>query len=216
MIDGLKYGHQNSTEERNRGILAAVFLTVFTILRWKESTIFVVVGLAVLILASAPLTASNDLKSSHSLYLQLHSTDPVEWRQWTQSTLEEARETNRPIFLSIGYLACHWCHVMQKESFTDPKTAEILNTRYIPILVDREARPDIDELFQELALRLGIQTGWPLNMMLTPDGHPFFGGVYFPPESQAGILSFREILTKAQQLYQEGSERHRKIRKFSD
>ncbi|MDH3582199.1 MAG: thioredoxin domain-containing protein, partial [Hyphomicrobiales bacterium] len=143
------------------------------------------------------------LEASASPYLRLHATDPVDWREWGESVFEEARISGRPIFLSIGYLACHWCHVMQRESFTDSDTANVLNSRFIPVLVDREARPDLDALYQELAARLGIQTGWPLNLTLTPEGRPFFGGVYFPPEPRAGIRAFRDVLTSVADLYEE-------------
>ncbi len=152
--------------------------------------------------ATVPNAASR-LESAASPYLRLHATDPVDWRQWNDDTLAEARASARPIFLTIGYLACHWCHVMQRESFTDPETAKVLNSRFIPVLVDREVRPDLDTLYQELAARLGIQTGWPLNLVLTPKGHPFFGGVYFPPESRAGYPAFRDVLAKVADLFEE-------------
>ncbi len=158
---------------------------------------------AILISATAAIGSQNALESAASPYLRLHSSDAVEWRLWSDSAFEEARQSGRPVFLSIGYLACHWCHVMQRESFKDPKTADILNTRFIPVLVDREQRPEIDELYQELASRLGLPTGWPLNLVLTADGHPFFGGVYFPPEPRAGVLAFRDILTRVEELYRE-------------
>ncbi|MEM9601082.1 MAG: DUF255 domain-containing protein, partial [Pseudomonadota bacterium] len=141
------------------------------------------------------------LAESPSPYLRHHATDAVEWRQWQPDALAEARQSGQPIFLSIGYLACHWCHVMQQESFTNPDTAAILNARFIPILVDRQAQPAVDRLCQTLATELGIQNGWPLNMVLTPEGHPFFGGVYFPPEPRAGVPALREVLVEAEALY---------------
>ena len=161
------------------------------------------VGSAGLISTTAVSQDAGRLEVSASPYLRLHATDPVDWREWGENVFEEARTAGRPIFLSIGYLACHWCHVMQRESFMDPNTASVLNSRFIPVLVDRETRPDLDSLYQELAARLGIQTGWPLNLALTPEGQPFFGGVYFPPEPRAGIRAFRDVLTSVADLYEE-------------
>jgi len=116
--------------------------------------------------------AANLMGDQSSPYLRSHAKDPVHWQPWSDDAFERARKEGKPVFLSIGYLACHWCHVLQDESFTDPATAAVMNDAYINVLVDREERPDIDAVMMRAADLMGAQTGWPLNMFLTPDGKP--------------------------------------------
>jgi uncharacterized protein YyaL (SSP411 family) len=136
----------------------------------------------------------NLLRLERSPYLLQHADNPVHWRPWGAAALDEARRQNRPILLSIGYAACHWCHVMAHESFEDPETAALMNMLYVSIKVDREERPDIDQIYMAALHALGEQGGWPLTMVLTPDGEPFWGGTYFPPEPRWGRPSFRQVL----------------------
>ena len=138
--------------------------------------------------------AANLLRHETSPYLLQHADNPVHWRPWGPAALAEARETNRPILLSIGYAACHWCHVMAHESFEDPATAALMNAHFVNIKVDREERPDIDHLYMSALHALGEQGGWPLTMFIAPDGSPFWGGTYFPPEPRWGRPSFSQIL----------------------
>ncbi len=139
----------------------------------------------------------NALDASSSPYLLQHKDDPVHWQEWSTDVLAEAKKRNKMIFLSIGYATCHWCHVMARESFRDQKTADILNASFISIKVDREQRPDIDEYFLgEVAKRTG-SAGWPMSIVLTPDGAIIFGGTYFPPASGRGMPSFHEVLESA-------------------
>lgn len=136
----------------------------------------------------------NLLRHETSPYLLQHAENPVHWRPWGAAALEEARAANKPILLSIGYAACHWCHVMAHESFEDPDTAALMNERFVNIKVDREERPDIDHLYMSALHALGEQGGWPLTMFIAPDGAPFWGGTYFPPEPRWGRPSFRQVL----------------------
>ena len=136
----------------------------------------------------------NLLRHATSPYLLQHATNPVHWRPWGPDALAEAVAANRPILLSIGYAACHWCHVMAHESFEDPDTAALMNALYVNIKLDREERPDIDHLYMSALHVLGEQGGWPLTMFLTPQGDPFWGGTYFPPEPRWGKPSFRQVL----------------------
>ena len=138
--------------------------------------------------------AGNLLRQETSPYLLQHADNPVHWRPWGAAALAEARAGNRPILLSIGYAACHWCHVMAHESFEDAETAALMNELFVSIKVDREERPDIDHLYMSALHALGEQGGWPLTMFLAPDGAPFWGGTYFPPEPRWGRPSFRQVL----------------------
>ncbi|MEL6869229.1 MAG: thioredoxin domain-containing protein [Pseudomonadota bacterium] len=145
----------------------------------------------------------NRLASERSLYLQQHKDNPVDWWPWSEDALDAARSSGKPILLSIGYSACHWCHVMAHESFDDDATAALMNEHFINIKVDREERPDIDKIYQT-AHQLMIQRagGWPLTMFLTPDEQlPFFGGTYFPPTAQQGMPSFQQVLEKVHEFF---------------
>src|SRR4029450_7074157 len=128
------------------------------------------------------------------LYLLQHAHTPVDWYPWGPEALGRARELDRPIFLSIGYSACHWCHVMERESFEDEATAEQLNRDFVAIKVDREERPDLDDVYMTAVQALTGSGGWPMSVFLTPDLEPFFGGTYFPPDDRHGLPAFRRVL----------------------
>ncbi len=143
----------------------------------------------------------NELDKETSPYLLQHAGNPVHWQAWGADALGRARTENKPVLLSIGYAACHWCHVMAHESFEDPATAEVMNRNFIPIKVDREERPDLDAIYQAALQLLGEHGGWPLTMFLTPDGTPFWGGTYFPPEPRYGRPGFRTLLARVAEIY---------------
>jgi len=136
----------------------------------------------------------NQLRHETSPYLLQHRDNPVHWRPWGAAAFEESRATGKPVLLSIGYAACHWCHVMAHESFENPRIAELMNDLFVSIKVDREERPDVDTIYQHALTLLGQQGGWPLTMFLTADGEPFWGGTYFPPESRWGRPGFPDVL----------------------
>ena len=136
----------------------------------------------------------NRLAQSTSPYLRQHAENPVDWHPWGEEALARARAEDRPILLSVGYAACHWCHVMAHESFEDPQTAALMNERFINIKVDREERPDIDAIYQKVVQLMGLGGGWPLTVFLTPDQKPFYGGTYFPPAPGHGRPSFNQVL----------------------
>jgi uncharacterized protein YyaL (SSP411 family) len=147
---------------------------------------------------------ANRLAGATSPYLQQHADNPVDWYPWGEEALMRARGENKPILLSIGYSACHWCHVMAHESFEDPDVARAMNEGFVNVKVDREERPDLDQIYQTAhALLTRRSGGWPLTMFLTPEGAPFFGGTYFPKESRYGLPGFRELLPKIAQAYRE-------------
>ena len=150
--------------------------------------------------------ADNRLRHETSPYLLQHADNPVAWRPWGAAALAEARAMDRPILLSIGYAACHWCHVMAHESFEDPDTAALMNALFVCIKVDREERPDIDHLYMAGLQTLGEQGGWPLTMFLTPAAEPFWGGTYFPPEPRWGRPSFRQVLQGVSEAYRTQKE----------
>ena len=136
----------------------------------------------------------NRLATETSPYLRLHADDPVDWHPWGEEAFSLARDTGRPIFLSVGYASCHWCHVMHRESFRDPATAEALNERFVPIKVDRESRPDVDEVYMAYVVAANGHGGWPMSVFLTPQLLPVYGGTYFPPESAHNVPSFLDVL----------------------
>ncbi|UCI08205.1 thioredoxin domain-containing protein [Mesorhizobium sp. B1-1-8] len=149
------------------------------------------------------LPARNLLADEASPYLQQHSDNPVHWRAWSPATLAEAKERGRPILLSIGYAACHWCHVMAHESFENDAVAEVMNRLFVNIKVDREERPDIDQIYMAALHAMGEQGGWPLTMFLTPDGKPFWGGTYFPREARYGRPGFIQVLEAVDKAWRE-------------
>ena len=151
---------------------------------------------------------SNQLKNETSPYLKQHAHNPVEWLAWNKISLEKARIEKKPIFLSVGYSSCHWCHVMAHESFENIETAKILNEKFINIKVDREERPDLDSIFQKsLSILTGAQGGWPLSMFLDENGVPFTGGTYFPPKEINGRPSFNQIILNVSKIYNENREK---------
>ncbi|RMH01093.1 MAG: thioredoxin domain-containing protein [Planctomycetota bacterium] len=149
---------------------------------------------------------TNHLAGETSPYLLAHVHNPVDWYPWGKEALERARLEDKPIFLSIGYSACHWCHVMERESFEDPEIAAFLNEWFISIKVDREERPDLDELYMNAVQRLTGSGGWPITVFLTPDLRPFYGGTYFPPRGRAGRPGFLELLHGIRQAWTERRE----------
>jgi len=153
---------------------------------------------------------SNRLGEATSPYLLQHRDNPVHWQTWGPEALEQARTENRPILLSVGYAACHWCHVMAHESFEDAATAEIMNRLFVCIKVDREERPDIDAIYQQSLSLMGEQGGWPLTMFLTPETEPYWGGTYFPPRPAYGRPAFSDLL---QQIYGVWTDRPETIAK---
>jgi len=149
----------------------------------------------------AQVKHTNRLIESTSPYLLQHAHNPVDWRPWGKEALELARREDKPIFLSIGYSSCHWCHVMERESFEDDETARVLNEHFVPIKVDREERPDLDEIYMAAVQLIAGGGGWPLNVFLTPDLKPFYGGTYFPPEDRLGKPGFRRLLATVVNAY---------------
>src|ERR1700722_11214548 len=145
----------------------------------------------------------NRLASETSPYLLQHADNPVDWYPWGEPALLAAKRDNKPILLSIGYSACHWCHVMAHESFEDPATAALMNELFINIKVDREERPDIDQIYQTAANAMGHAGGWPLTMFLTPQGDPYHAGAYFPKEERFGQLSFKQVLPQVARVFHE-------------
>ncbi len=143
----------------------------------------------------------NELDRETSPYLVQHKDNPVHWKAWSADVLELAARQDKPILLSVGYAACHWCHVMAHESFENPDIAALMNQHFVNIKVDREERPDIDTIYQTALALLGQQGGWPLTMFLTPDGEPFWGGTYFPPESRYGRPGFPDVLRRVHEVY---------------
>ena len=146
---------------------------------------------------------SNRLANETSPYLLQHAHNPVDWYPWGAEALSRAAAEDRPIFLSVGYAACHWCHVMERESFEDEKTAAMLNTGFVSIKVDREERPDLDAVYMAAVQVMNGAGGWPMSLFLTPDGRPFFGGSYFPSEPRYGMASFRQILTAVAEAWRD-------------
>jgi uncharacterized protein YyaL (SSP411 family) len=144
----------------------------------------------------------NRLAGASSPYLVAHAADPVDWWQWGPPALAEARSRRVPILLSIGYSACHWCHVMHRESFADPATAERMNRWFVNIKVDREERPDLDRVYLDAAQALGGSGGWPLTVFLTPEGEPFFAGTYFPPAPRHGLPAFGNVLAEVHRVWE--------------
>ena len=149
----------------------------------------------------------NALMQEKSPYLLQHAYNPVDWHPWGEEALSRAREEDKPIFLSIGYSTCHWCHVMARESFEDEQTAEILNANFICIKVDREERPDLDNIYMKAVQMMAGTGGWPLSVFLTPDGKPFYGGTYFPPNPVHGLPAFNDVLLAIASLWRNDRER---------
>ncbi len=146
------------------------------------------------------------LASESSPYLQLHAGNPVEWYPWGEAAFEKARRENKPVFISIGYFTCHWCHVMARESFSNPEIAALLNAAFVAIKVDREQRPDIDAAYMSYVVATRGQGGWPMSVWATPQGHPFLGGTYYPPEAGLGRTGFRPLLERLIEVWRTDRE----------
>jgi uncharacterized protein len=145
----------------------------------------------------------NHLAAETSPYLLQHKDNPVDWYPWGEEALARARGEDRPILLSIGYAACHWCHVMEHESFEDAETAALMNEHFVNVKVDREERPDLDAVYMDAVVAITGHGGWPMTVFLTPVGEPFFGGTYFPPAARHGLPSFRQVLEAVARAYRE-------------
>ena len=149
---------------------------------------------------------SNRLQKEKSPYLRQHGENPVDWYPWGEEAFEKARREDKPVFLSIGYSTCHWCHVMAHESFEDAEIASILNDNYVSVKVDREERPDVDSVYMAACVAANGSGGWPLTAILTPDQEPFFVGTYFPRESRGGRIGLRVLLAAVAEKWENERE----------
>src|ERR1700694_3771374 len=149
---------------------------------------------------------ANSLSKASSAYLRAAMPQPVRWHEWGEEAFATAQRENRPILLDIGAVWCHWCHVMDRESYDDPELARIVNERFVAVKVDRDERPDIDSRYQVAVSAISGQGGWPLTAFLTPDGKPFYGGTYFPPNDNYGRPSFKRVLLSIANAYQEKND----------
>ncbi|MDY0340770.1 MAG: thioredoxin domain-containing protein, partial [Coriobacteriia bacterium] len=145
---------------------------------------------------------SNRLVSETSPYLRQHADNPVDWFPWGEEAFEKARREDKPIFLSVGYSACHWCHVMEHESFEDEATAALMNEHFVSVKVDREERPDVDAIYMKAIQAMTERGGWPMSVFLTPDREPFYGGTYFPDTPRHGMMSFIQVLERIAELWE--------------
>jgi len=148
------------------------------------------------------MSEGNRLAHEASPYLRQHASDPVDWYPWGDAAFERARHEGKPLLLSIGYASCHWCHVMARESFRDPSVARLMNERFVNVKVDREERPDVDAVYMAAVQALTGHGGWPLTVALTPEGRPFYGGTYFPPEERPGVPSFTRVLNAVAEAWE--------------
>jgi uncharacterized protein YyaL (SSP411 family) len=148
----------------------------------------------------------NALASETSPYLRQHAENPVDWLPWGPEAFERARERKRPVLVSIGYSSCHWCHVMERESFEDEGTARLMNESFICVKVDREERPDVDALYMEAVQGMTGSGGWPLNVFLTPEQLPFYGGTYYPPEPRHGMPSWAQVLNAIAETWEQNKD----------
>ncbi|MFH2036148.1 MAG: thioredoxin domain-containing protein, partial [Candidatus Zixiibacteriota bacterium] len=146
---------------------------------------------------------TNHLIDESSPYLLQHAHNPVDWYPWSDEAINKALKENKPIFLSIGYSACHWCHVMEEESFKNDEIAAILNNHFISIKVDREQRPDLDQIYMSATMAINGSGGWPMSVFLTPDLKPFFAGTYFPPNDSYGRPGFKKVITQISEAFKE-------------
>jgi len=149
---------------------------------------------------------ANRLANETSPYLLQHAENPVDWHPWGEEALGRARAENKPILVSIGYAACHWCHVMERESFEDPQVAALMNEHFVPVKVDREERPDVDAIYMDAVQAMTGHGGWPLNAFLTPEGVPFYAGTYYPPEPRQGMPSWRQVLVGVAEAWRDQRE----------
>jgi hypothetical protein len=177
-------------------------------LRWLLVVAMVAVGLRTGVSQEAEKPApkhTNRLAKETSLYLLMHAHNPVDWHPWGPEALEKAKKEKKLIFLSVGYSSCHWCHVMERESFVDEEIAALMNKHFVCIKVDREERPDIDQIYMTAVQIINRRGGWPMSVFLTPDAKPFFGGTYFPARDgdRGGATGFLTILKKVQELWEQ-------------
>ncbi|MBS0013426.1 MAG: thioredoxin domain-containing protein [Desulfobacterales bacterium] len=157
-------------------------------------------------------TGANRLKHEKSPYLLQHADNPVDWFAWGDAAFEKARAQNKPVLVSIGYATCHWCHVMAHESFSDPETARIMNENLVNVKIDREERPDLDQIYITAVSALTGSAGWPLNVFLTPDARPFFGGTYFPTHQRFGMASWKQVVQSVGRAWQDPDQRQKLLR----
>src|SRR5689334_25162141 len=149
---------------------------------------------------------SNSLAHASSSYLRSAMHQPIQWHEWGPEPFEKARQQNKPILLDIGAVWCHWCHVMDRESYEDPELAQVINENFVAIKVDRDERPDVDSRYQSAVQAVSGQGGWPLTAFLTADGKPFYGGTYYPPEDTYGRPGFKRVLVGVSQAFQDKRE----------
>src|SRR5437016_3409120 len=143
----------------------------------------------------------NRLANETSPYLLQHAHNPVDWFPWSEEAFAKARAEDKPVFLSIGYAACHWCHVMERESFENETIAHFLNDHFVSIKVDREERPDVDSIYMQAVQLMTSHGGWPMSVFLTPDAQPFYAGTYFPPTDRHGMPGFSRVLAHVTEAY---------------
>src|SRR5437667_1791534 len=148
----------------------------------------------------------NSLSRASSAYLRSAMHQPIQWHEWGEEAFAIAQRDNKPILLDIGAVWCHWCHVMDRESYDNPEIAQLVNERFVAVKVDRDERPDIDSRYQVAVSAISGQGGWPLTAFLTPQGKPFYGGTYFPPDDHYGRPSFRKVLTAISDAYREKND----------
>ena len=160
---------------------------------WIATALLGVVAASPAFADDKPARPANRLARETSPYLLQHAHNPVDWYPWGPEAFEKAKKEGKAVFLSVGYSSCYWCHVMERESFEDEAIAKELNAKFVSIKVDREERPDIDQIYMAALHATGEQGGWPLTMFLTPDGEPFFGGTYFPKDSRFGRPKFVDV-----------------------
>src|SRR5579885_785349 len=149
---------------------------------------------------------ANRLAKETSPYLLQHKDNPVDWYPWGEEAFERARRENKPILLSIGYSACHWCHVMEHESFENPKIAQLMNDNFVCIKVDREERPGLDAIYMQVTTAMTGGGGWPMTVFLTPEGVPYYAGTYFPPQDRYNVPGFPRVLLHVVQSYRDRPE----------
>ena len=149
----------------------------------------------------------NNLVNEKSLYLQQHANNPVNWYPWSEEAFKKAQAEDKPLLISIGYSSCHWCHVMEHESFEDEYISGLMNEHFVCIKVDREERPDVDQIYMEAVQMIAQHGGWPLNVFCLPDGKPFFGGTYFPPEDRGnGMVPWPQVLIRVIDFYKKNRD----------
>src|SRR6184192_3743770 len=153
--------------------------------------------------ASARPDHTNRLAHQKSPYLLQHAHNPVDWYPWGEEAFARAHAEDKPVLLSVGYSACHWCHVMERESFEDPEIAALMNRHFVCVKVDREERPDVDQIYMQAVQSMTGHGGWPMTCFLTPDGRPFYGGTYFPPVDRHGLPGFPRLLEAVARAYRD-------------